>query len=83
MWVEGEKEQVQSGKPFPDSTQDLQKEIAKVEDLKKKTIPRKKKELNVVSSLHDQLQEQHKKKASNPGVPEGKELPKLQEVRIM
>ena len=75
-------DQVSPDKALPDSTEDLKKELQEVEELKKKLVPSKKKDLDAVSGLHGQLEEQHKKKAANPGVPEGKELPKLQEVNM-
>ena len=73
-------QQVQPGKGFPESTEDLQKELEEVEGLKKKAVPAKKKDLDAIASLHDQLEEQRRKKASNPGVPEGKECAKIQQV---
>ena len=67
---------------FPSSVEELKKEIEMLEKVKSKEIPAKKKDMAVLSDMNSKLEAQKKKRSSAPGVPEGKEFPRLQEVCV-
>ena len=81
VWLNEKEKQAMASRELPSSTKDLRKEFEQLERVKKE-IAEKKKDMVAASSNHDLLEAQHKKKSSNPGVPEGKEFPQLQEVHM-
>lgn len=80
-WID-EKRAAAQNRDFPNSVEELKSLMASMEKLKSKEMPAKRRDMNALSELYEQLQALKAKKPSTPAVPSEMEYSKLEEVQL-
>lgn len=78
-WID-EKRAVAQNREFPHSTEELKSLMVRMEKVKSKEMPAKKREMKSLAELSEQLQTLKAKKPSTPAIPSEMEYSKLEQV---
>ena len=81
-WID-DKTKMAKNRDFPNTVDELKKEIARVDKLKAKEVPAKKRDIASLSEIHDKLEGHKKKRSSAEGVPADKDLQQLKTASLL